>query len=85
MSNPVKLCSDCKYFKISKVDTSRYSKCSHPNMSPYLDMVIGKVVFSYANINRNKEFLCGKDAKYFEEKVSLFTKLKNKLTSLWRK
>ena len=85
MSNPVKLCLDCKYFKISRVDVSNYSKCSHPAMLSGQDMVSGKVTFSFADINRNREFRCGKEAKYFEQKISLFTKLKNKLTSIWRK
>lgn len=84
MSKSIKSCADCKYFKISRVDTSRYSKCSNPNLI-WQDMIYGEVVYPYADMSRNREYLCGTEAKYFEQKISLFTKLKNKLVSIWRK
>jgi len=84
MSKSIKICADCKYFKNNRLNVENYSKCTNSNLAT-TNLVSGKVDYEYADIARDKERYCGKEAKYFEQKISLFTKLKNKLVSIWRK
>ena len=96
MSKSIKICADCKYFKNNRLNVENYSKCTNSNLAT-TNLVSGKVDYEYADIARNKERYCGKEAKYFEQKncgkeakyfeqkIGLLIKIKNKLMSFWGK
>ena len=84
MSKSIKSCADCKYFKNNRLNVENYSKCTNSNLAT-TNLVSGKVDYEYADIARDKERYCGKEAKYFEQKIGLLIKIKNKLMSFWGK
>ena len=83
MNEPVKICKDCKYFKINHINAGMYSKCSHPSLSG-VHIVSGEIDYVYADIARKYDKYCGVDGKYFEQKVRVFIKAKNWFGLLWR-
>lgn len=83
MSKPTNLCKDCKYFKINHLNVNAYSKCKHPKLSA-IDLVSGKANYQYADLARDIDRYCGTAGRYFEQKIGIFTKIKNWFSSLWR-
>ena len=83
MNKPINLCKDCKYFQINHLNVSLYSKCNHPKLSA-VNIVSGDIEYKYADLARDSDRYCGAAGKYFEHKVSLFTKIKNCFGSLRR-
>jgi len=71
----MKLCKDCKWcssdregFFSSKI--SKFSKCGYEESGSRYVLVTGNVNDSndYCATQRGSEYLCGKDAKWFEPK-----------------
>jgi hypothetical protein len=59
-------CNACKYYhNISGIDNYEISKCSKFGEK---DILNGKIKFSYTEMARYNDNLCGYDAKHFELK-----------------
>ena len=67
----MKLCIDCKHFKRDWLyylgHGDRFSKCVRPEG---ISLVNGKpcIKIKFADLERNYDYNCGEEAKYFEEK-----------------
>ena len=71
----MKLCVNCKYFKAG-ASVLGSDVCSHSKAPEHISLVSGYKSFRLAVVMRLDENLCGKDAILFEEKPTLWSKIK---------
>jgi hypothetical protein len=74
--NEVKLCKDCKHCIPVHYPhwKHRFSKCKA--VHDYINTVSGDVTYQYCSIVRRSTGRCGTQATLFEQKVSLYGKIK---------
>ena len=67
-------CRNCIYYKQFKYDdySAKLSKCERFGVN---DIITNKIQYDYADLCRNDESKCGKDAKYFEEDKNVKLKI----------
>jgi hypothetical protein len=68
-----KLCKDCKYHKVAHF----YSTCTHPELQEPPSPVDGRTSIKFCDFERAWIGKCGPDAKYYEERESIFDLIKN--------
>ena len=70
-----KFCKDCKYYNISMLGPE-YATCTSPAIP--VNLVSGKKKQAFASLERrfSNEGDCGKGAKYFEQKVTVWQHVK---------
>lgn len=78
----MKLCVNCKYFKTRESALTRdglsfyRDACTHTTAIREISPVSGSVSFREAALMRVDEDRCGRDANLFEEKPTLWSKIK---------
>lgn len=72
----MKFCVDCKHFKVGGSLSGEEDVCTHPSAIQEISPVYGVVSFRQAAIMRILKQYCGDDAVFFEEKPTLWNKIK---------
>lgn len=58
------VCQNCIYYKNTIINTPEFSKCSKFGTK---NIITGKVNYSYADLSRGDELLCGHKGKHFTQ------------------
>lgn len=71
----MKLCVNCKYFEEGETALN-HDACTHTTAIQTISPIFGSVSFREAILMRADEDRCGRDAIFFEEKPTLWSKIK---------